>query len=189
MNKTLRKDFPKTVEEKLDLIWNRCKKNMSDFSDYETEIIEIRKKVAENNSDPDSPLFRTYIRHLEEIDKYIYFDEISNIYRKTATGLMFKGYVRKKRSQCIDKIIKAIALPTFALSLATFIFLTLKKGKSIELKLGYPTELQLLNERITNLDSLYKANIIQDSLKKTHKKVNEKIGSRSQSFLRIKPNR
>jgi hypothetical protein len=30
-------NFPKTVEGKLDLIWDRCKRNMSDFSYYEKD--------------------------------------------------------------------------------------------------------------------------------------------------------
>lgn len=173
-NQILKNNFPKTVEGKLDLIWDRCKRNMSDFSTYETEMIEIRKKVAENNPDPDSPLFKTYIRHLEEVDKYIYFDEKDKIYRATATGLMFKGYVTQKRKQNADRIIKALAIPTFIVALATFIFITLKKAKPSEIKLEYPAELQILTDRINTLDSLYNASISNDSLKKEVKKVNDK---------------
>ena len=167
-------NFAKTVEKKLDLILDRCKRNMSDFSTYETEMIEIRKNVAENNSDEDSPLFKTYIRHLEVIDKYIYFDEKEKIYRATATGLMFKGYVNQKRKQHIDRIIKASAIPTLIVAIATFIFITLKKAKPSEIRLEYPAELQILSNRINTLDSLYKQIIGKDTSSKLTLKVVEK---------------
>lgn len=83
---------------------------------------------------------------------------------------MFRGYVRQKRNRRNDRLMKAIVIPTFIISLATFIFLTLKKAKPAELKLEYPTELKILNERINTLDSMYNAGMCKDSIKKEQQK-------------------
>src|ERR1700693_2755417 len=91
-----------TVEEKLDLILNRCKKNLSTTEDLKPEWIEICKKVAENNADLGCPLFRTYIRHLEEVDKFIYLHDVDD-FKATATGLMFMGYVNQKNKIINDE--------------------------------------------------------------------------------------
>ena len=90
-----------TERAKLDLIWERCKKNMSTTDDLEAEWVEICKKVAESNPNTSCPLFRTYLYHLEEIDKFIYLDQSSGkpIYRATATGLMFEGYVQRASNE------------------------------------------------------------------------------------------
>lgn len=100
MNKSSNKN-PKTVEEKLDLIWERCKRNMSDFSTYETEMIDIRKKVSENNSDPSSPLLGVIYATLKKLTstsilttKIKYFVQqlpdlcLEDMFDKKETGVM-----------------------------------------------------------------------------------------------------
>src|ERR1700739_1235790 len=85
-----------THEEKLDLILDRCRRNLSEKESLSVDWVHICRKVANDSTDLNCRLFRTYVEYLEAEKMILQVNHMPRYYDATLEGLIFEGFTAKK---------------------------------------------------------------------------------------------